>query len=393
MGIATSKKLLHSNSGVDEEIPNATGARREKGMTEMRRNNELPSIPPNCTRVSDEDQDFIMDALRKLLLFKDMYEATQKKIVKEMYLKEVKAGEIVIKQGDSGIAACELYVVKSGKFEVLEQRQGVNMRVNLKEVGDCFGEIALIYNSPRNATVAATTDGALWALDRRVFKYYARENQESEVSKIEIFLNSVPILASLSREEKLQLVDALEYETFNQNTTIIKQGDKGDKFYIIVEGEAVVYQSTAQGTARVNMLFKADFFGEAALLSDEPRKATVEAKTRVVALVLKRETFTEILGPLKELMEREKSDKAVNVRMGKLAKAVNIQAEVHIISQRNPSGTSGTGGTGGGNVTANNNENRENIIKAQGHLDEVLELRKGGTKHGCKLLHLILFES
>ncbi len=49
------------------------------------------------------------------------------------------------------------------------------------------------------------------------------------------------------------------------------QGDPGDLFYIIKEGEAVVYQATPQGTRKVNHLFKADFFGERALLCDEPR--------------------------------------------------------------------------------------------------------------------------
>lgn len=52
------------------------------------------------------------------------------------------------------------------------------------------------------------------------------------------------------------------------------QGEPGDLFYIIKEGEAVVYQDTGGGSRkRVNQLFKADFFGEGALLSDEPRWA------------------------------------------------------------------------------------------------------------------------
>lgn len=49
------------------------------------------------------------------------------------------------------------------------------------------------------------------------------------------------------------------------------QGEKGDYFYIIKEGEAVVYQESEEGVRKVNHLFKADFFGEKALLSDEPR--------------------------------------------------------------------------------------------------------------------------
>lgn len=49
------------------------------------------------------------------------------------------------------------------------------------------------------------------------------------------------------------------------------QGDIGDQFYIIKEGEAVVTQKTLDGDKRINMLFKADFFGERALLTEEPR--------------------------------------------------------------------------------------------------------------------------
>lgn len=52
---------------------------------------------------------------------------------------------------------------------------------------------------------------------------------------------------------------------------MVVEGEEGDYFYIILEGEAVVYQSSAQGLLKVNHLFRADFFGERALLSNEPR--------------------------------------------------------------------------------------------------------------------------
>jgi CRP-like cAMP-binding protein len=55
-------------------------------------------------------------------------------------------------------------------LQVLQRRQGQNMRVNIKERGDCFGEISLMYDSPRSATVAATVDAVVWVLDRSVFR-------------------------------------------------------------------------------------------------------------------------------------------------------------------------------------------------------------------------------
>ena len=69
-----------------------------------------------------------------------------------------------------GLGASELYVVKSGEFEVLERRQGINMRVNRKARGDCFGEVSLMYSCPRSATVAALQDSVVWVLERQVFR-------------------------------------------------------------------------------------------------------------------------------------------------------------------------------------------------------------------------------
>jgi cGMP-dependent protein kinase 2 len=54
--------------------------------------------------------------------------------------------------------------------QVLERRKGVNMRVNTKERGDVFGEVSLLYNCPRTATVAATSDATVWVLERDVFR-------------------------------------------------------------------------------------------------------------------------------------------------------------------------------------------------------------------------------
>lgn len=122
---------------------------------------------------------------------------------------------------------------------------------------------------------------------------HVKEVQESKASQIEVFLNSVPLLASLSRDEKLKLASVLEEQAFKPGEKIIVevcaketlcsivalqratekllQGDVGDQFYIIKEGEAVVTKGSQEGEKRINLLFKADFFGERALLTDEPR--------------------------------------------------------------------------------------------------------------------------
>lgn len=81
---------------------------------------------------------------------------------------------------------------------------------------------------------------------------------EESVSQVELFLNSVPLLNPLTLEQKNELVHAFSEEHFAAGMTVIKEGDVGDMFYIIKEGEATVIQEDKE----VNRLFRSDFFGE-----------------------------------------------------------------------------------------------------------------------------------
>lgn len=212
----TPSSLKNAKSDVGEDgLTKGTRVRRNLGFTEGKTPaTAAPRIPPGCDKTSEADYDFMIQALGKLLLFQDLDTATLTKILSATYERKVRAGDILIKQGDRGQSARELYIVKDGKFEVMEQRQGVMMRVNMKERGDCFGEISLMFDFPRSATVAATTDAVVWVLTRDMARTYLKEIQKTEDRESELFLNSVPILNSLSKEEKTRLVDALETETF-----------------------------------------------------------------------------------------------------------------------------------------------------------------------------------
>lgn len=84
---------------------------------------------------------FLQRALGKLLLFSKLDSSLQRKVVSEMYERSVAAGEILIKEGDTGLAATELYVVKSGKFEVSMPRLHAVQRPQLL-CRNCCGTMA-----------------------------------------------------------------------------------------------------------------------------------------------------------------------------------------------------------------------------------------------------------
>jgi CRP-like cAMP-binding protein len=60
-----------------------------------------------------------------------------------------------------------------------------------------------------------------------------QEAAEGQVGQIELFMNNVTLLKDLKREQRLRLVDAFTEESFPAESVIIKEGDAGDKFYII----------------------------------------------------------------------------------------------------------------------------------------------------------------
>lgn len=210
-------------------------------------------------------------------------------------LKEHKAssGEVIIKQGDEGDY---FYVVESGAVEYLVNDQVVGKG----GPGASFGELALMYNSPRAATVKATSDSVLWALDRMTFRRILLDKTATKRRMYGDFLKDVPILSSLDTYQLSKLADALSSETFEPGAQIIKEGDIGDKFYIVENGDAEV---TKKSEGKVQDLAKGSYFGEVALLNDLPRQATVTAKTKVSVVYLDKAGFQRLLGSVVDVLK------------------------------------------------------------------------------------------
>lgn len=212
------------------------------------------------------------------------------------------AGDNIIVQGDIGDV---FYLLEEGFVDVYIKKGGNEVKVHTYKPGDAFGELAIMYNAPRAATCRAQGTCKLWALDRVSFKVIvvAAAMQKRETYKG--FLQQVPILESLTEMEIMTLADSLAEERFTDGATICTQGDEGDYFYIVKEGNAVCYQADSTGGQKVVAnLSPGNYFGEIALLTSKPRQATVKAKGTLVVLSLDRATFTRVFGSLDDILKR-----------------------------------------------------------------------------------------
>ncbi len=114
------------------------------------------------------------------------------------------------------------------------------------------------------------------------------------------------ILKQVESYELSQICDALQVKKVSEGEEIIKQNESGDNFYIIEEGEAYAMKVFSEGEAvqRVKEYQRGAYFGELALIRDEPRAASVYAKTNCKLLSLDRMSFKRLLGPLENILKR-----------------------------------------------------------------------------------------
>jgi cAMP-dependent protein kinase regulator len=216
----------------------------------------------------------------------------------------------VITQGDQGDF---FYVVEKGSFDVYVNSSGtlqpgasgLGDKVATIEPGGSFGELALMYNSPRAATVVSAEPACtLWALDRITFRRILMDSTFQRRRLYESFLEEVPLLSTLTRYERSKIADALEMQKYPAGTTIIKEGDAGEAFYLLESGEAEAYKAGTEHP--VKQYTKGDYFGELALLNDAPRAASVISKTEVKVATLGKDGFQRLLGPVESIMRRTK---------------------------------------------------------------------------------------
>ena len=260
---------------------------------------------PRVIPKTEEQKQRIKEKCMQSFLFNSLEDKDLQTVIDSFEEKKYKAGENVITQGDEGDV---LYLVDSGELDCEKVFKAGDPPTFLKKyhAGESFGELALLYNAPRAATIRATTESTCWALDRECFNNIVKNAAIKRREKYENTLKKVEILKSIDPYELGQICDALKIKLITKGDYIIKQGEKGDDFFILDEGKAHAEKVFEEGKPpeRVKEYESGGFFGELALLKNEPRAASIIADTHCKCLYLDRMAFKRLLGPLEDILQR-----------------------------------------------------------------------------------------
>lgn len=251
---------------------------------------------------TDEQLKRLKEAVKNILLFKACEVEQLQEVLKAMFEKRVKPEEMLIKQGDDGD---NFYVVDSGEYDVfIDQPEGPPKKVFTYQNAGSFGELALLYNCPRNATIIAKTEGIVWALDQSTFRRIVAGAAMRKREKYINLLKKVDMLENLKPEELENLADALEQRVFEDGECIIKEKDEADCMYFIEEGNVRITVSDGKTEKEISILSKGGIFGELALVMKQNRSASVYSKGKSKCARLTVDAFERLLGPCMDIMKR-----------------------------------------------------------------------------------------
>lgn len=236
-------------------------------------------------KLSPNERGEILKVLQSHFIFNSLSNENMLHLVSEFKLYIFLPSKVVFSEGSPGQ---NFYIIHMGSVEVV-----VNSEVKtVLSKGDSFGELALLHDSPRTATIRTAEKSMFWVLSRDTFRSAVKSINDAKMTENKQFLDKIPVFTHLTRQQKDSLLPLLVVHEFSNGEKIVKEGDTGDLLYIIKKGTV----SCSIGGVEIRKLIEGDFFGEQVLLYKTNRTATVEAVDKVSLLSLKCDDLIGVLG-------------------------------------------------------------------------------------------------
>lgn len=201
-----------------------------------------------------------------------------------------------------------MYILEDGKLDCTKVFVKGDAPTFLKEYvpGEGFGELALLYNAPRAATITSKSDYVIWKLDRDTFNNIVKDAAAKKREKYDNFLSQVEILSTLDTYERSKLGDAVKEMNYKKGESIISEGQEGDTFFLIAEGTCMATKLLGGSEpTKVKDYERGNYFGERALLTNDLRAANIIVTSDAcLVLAIDRLSFQRLLGNLDDLLKK-----------------------------------------------------------------------------------------
>lgn len=230
--------------------------------------------------------------------------------LEKLRLRRFADDEIVIREGERGES---FFMIADGDVLVKRDIDDDDGGVTLAHLhrGSVFGEMALISDEPRQASVVAKGDVDVLEMRRSdlIVASAMREGVSAALKSFtrERFLRNLTathaFFSGLSREERHGVMESFRIVTFTQGQELIHEGGQGPGLFLLLGGAASVSKQAGRERVHLATLRGADVCGEMSLVGDQPTTATVTADEDLEALFLAQDDFKAIVREHPELMK------------------------------------------------------------------------------------------
>jgi CRP-like cAMP-binding protein len=223
-------------------------------------------------------------------LFGSLDAASMRALIKRVKLVSLDEGEVLFRQGD---LADTLYVVASGAVIPIAE-EDARKKLAVLESGAFFGEIGLMTNQPRNATIQAIVDSRLLAIDRKaMWALIRRHKGVLEVMLrflrdrlIDRLIRTNPLFGAFPAKERPRIAKHFRFLEVRSGARMIEQGRTAENLFVLLAGSAQVIQMGTDSDKVLAELESGAIFGEMSLLKQAPAVAEVVASSKCWVLAL-----------------------------------------------------------------------------------------------------------
>ena len=251
------------------------------------------------------------DRLPRFPLLSELDRGAFVRVLRSIRLRRAPAGTVLAREGESGTA---VFLVVAGRVIVSKRSADGLSTTTLAELseGEIFGEMALVTESPRVATVVADTAIELFEIPRSVLNELSTDavQLQSALSRqvcdrmVNNLMSLSPVFRVIPLDRRAELLSRFKTRLVESEEDVIIEGQIGRGLFIILDG--LVQVTLRKGGKRhlINWLREGDIFGEISLLRRTPATATCTASRRTLVMFLASEDFETIPDEFPEVVEK-----------------------------------------------------------------------------------------